>query len=198
MMIEPVLAPPRSRFFSKNQGCYDFHKTIVDGQGVAALRNFISVDSSALGIISALVMTITIPFLLVEESEFSSRNPDIVNEIIHYVNTVCGAISVTASICCIMAGTFTNLHTMKVADEQLLECISHVKGRFWNEPVLWSWISFIAMCLALCCNVALLGGWPHAVICLGLFVPAILWMKLVGDGMMFVFIYSNFCAVVRD
>merc|ERR1711935_744236 len=138
------------RLFDKNPLTYDYHKQIQDSQGVSALRSFVTSDSTALAVVSALVLTI----------------------------------SIIASVCCITSGTFTMLHLMKVPDESLLDCISCIKGRFWNEPVLWCWVSFVGMIVGLSCNVLLLVGWIHSIICVSISAPTVMWMWVVGDCMM--------------
>ena len=170
------------RLFDKNTSTYDFHKQIQDSQGVSALRSFVTSDSTALAVVSALVLTISVPLLLVREEDFVDQSAD--NTIFHFANTVFCTISIIASVCCITSGTFTMLHLMKVPDESLLDCISCIKGRFWNEPVLWCWVSFLGMIVGLSCNVLLLVGWVHSIICASISAPAVVWMWVVGDCMM--------------
>ena len=87
------------RLFDKNPLTYDYHKQIQDSQGVSALRSFVTSDSTALAVVSALVLTISVPLLLVREEDFVDQSAD--NTIFHFANTVFCTISIIASVCCI-------------------------------------------------------------------------------------------------
>ena len=167
--------------FSFSSGAYEYWKKVQDRRGVDGFRDAITGDATAMSVVSALLLTISIPALMnISISIYDSDSSfyvfdgisisNAINLIFRTVAFVSFAVSTMMSFAVIWIGTFFYCHLLKIPNQDLLYAICCVKGRWYGEEIFYLVRSVRYLLYGVSASVYLQGGYFFFLVVIGIFL----------------------------